>query len=221
MSAVHRPARTSPWPWARPAPVRLGPDEQLVWQGGPSFRPIALRLYHIRLVAAYCAALTLADVVQARLHHLGHLGALQAAIPGTLTAAGALAIFGLLAWGSARTTRYTLTTRRLVMQCGLALPATLSIPLHRIAGVAVRVRADGTGDVTIRPHAGSGLAFLKLWPFARPWRLRAPEPMLREVPAAGYVGSVLSRMAASAQTQPEILPDAAAPPLPVKQVVAA
>ncbi len=67
MSAARRP---SPWPWARPAPVRLGPDERLVWQGGPGWRPIALRLYHIRLVGAYCAALMLADVVQARLHHL-------------------------------------------------------------------------------------------------------------------------------------------------------
>ena len=194
-------SRPSPFPWARPAPVRLAPDERLVWQGGPSFRALVLRLYHVRLVAAYGLALTLADVVQARLHHLGHWGAAQAALPGTLITIGAIGIFALLALGSARTTRYTLTDRRLVMQFGLALSATLSIPLHRIAAVAVRVRADGSGDVTLRPKPGTNLAFMKLWPFARPWQFAAPEPMLREVPAAGYVASVLSRMLATRPMQ--------------------
>ncbi len=193
-------------PWARPDPVRLGPDERIVWQDGPGFRPLALRLYRVRWVALYGAGLTLADMVQARLHALGSWGAVHAAVPGLVTMAAALMIFCLLALGSARTTRYTVTDRRVIMQCGLALPATLSMPLHRIAEVAVRVRADGAGDITLRPHAGAALTYAKLWPFVRPWRFGAPEPMLREVPGAGYVATVLSRMVAAANAAPAAEP---------------
>jgi hypothetical protein len=189
-------------PWARPAPVRLAQGERIVWQAGPAVRPLALRLYHLRLIALYGGGLTLADMIQARLHDLGHWGALQAAIPGVLTTAAALVIFCMLALGSARTTRYTLTDRRLIMQCGLALPATLSMPLDRIAAVAVRVHRDGAGDITVQPHPGAHLVYAKLWPFARPWRFANPEPMLREVPAAGYVATILSRMVAVATAAP-------------------
>ena len=197
-----RPKRASALPWSRPAPVRLAPDENLLWADAPTFWPMAQRLYHVRAIAVYGAALMLADVVQAKLHGLTLWPALEAAIPGMLTALVGLGIFCALAWASARTTRYTLTTKRLVMQFGLALPKTLGIPLPQIAAVAVRMRGDGTGDLTLKPHAGAKLGYLKLWPFARPWRFGAPEPMLREVPAAGYVGTVLSRMVAEAQPRP-------------------
>lgn len=195
-------------PWARPAPVRLAPDERIVWQGGPNFRPLAMRLYRLRWVALYGAGLTLADMIQARLHALGHWGTLQAAVPGVLMTAAALAILCLLALGSVRTTRYTLTDQRLVMQCGLALPATLSMPLHRIEAVSVRVHRDGSGDITVRPHAGTVLGFAKLWPYVRPWRFGRPEPMLLEVPAAGYVGTILSRMVATANAATHDVPAA-------------
>lgn len=196
-------------PWSRPDPVRLAPGERVIWQGSPGARPLALRLYRVWLVALYGAGLTLADMIEARLHALGAWGALHAAIPGLLTTGAALAIFCLLAVGSARTTRYTLTDQRLVMQCGLAMPATLSMPLHRLAAVAVRVRRDGTGDITLLPHPGAKLAFAKLWPFVRPWRLSRPEPMLREVAGAGYVATILSRMVAAANV-PEAAPVAVA-----------
>ena len=199
--APPRPKTASPWPWSRPGPVRLAPVERVLWEGGPSFASMAVRLYHIRAIAIYGVLLTLADIVQAKLHGLTMGPALEAAIPGTLTTIGGVGIFAALAWCSARTTRYTITSHRVIMQCGLALPKTISIPLPQIAAVAVRVRADGTGDVTLKPRAGSKLVYLKLWPFTRPWRFGAPEPMLRDVPSAGYVGSMLGRNVATAAQQ--------------------
>ena len=199
--APPRPKSSSPWPWSRPGPVHLHPGEQTTWEGGPTFASMLVRLYHIRAVAIYGTLLTLADLVQAKLHGETLWPALQAMIPGTLTMLGAVAIFAALAWCSARTTRYTITNYRIVMQCGLALPKTIGIPLTQIAGVAVRVRGDGTGDVTLLPKPGSKLMYLKLWPFARPWHIRKPEPMLRDVPSAGYVGSMLSRNIAAVATQ--------------------
>ena len=196
-----RPKTASPWPWSPPGPVRLAPIERLLWDGSPTFAAMAVRLYHIRAVGIYGVLLTLADLVQAKLHGLTLWPALEATIPGTLTTVGAIAIFAALAWCSARTTRYTVTTHRVIMQCGLALPKTISIPLAQIAAVAVRVRSDGTGDVTLKPRAGSKLVYLKLWPFTRPWHFRAPEPMLRDVPSAGYVASMLSRNVAAVAEQ--------------------
>ena len=198
-TAPPRPKTASPWPWSPPGPVRLAPVERTLWEGSPTFVSIAVRLYHIRAVAVYGVLLTFADIIQAKLQGETLWPALQAAIPGTLTTLGALAIFAALAWCSARTTRYTVTTHRVIMQCGVALPKTINIPLPQVAAVAVRVRGDGTGDVTLKPRAGSKLMYLKLWPFTRPWHIRAPEPMLRDVPGAGYVASVLSRNVAAAQ----------------------
>lgn len=200
-TGVTRKKSVSPWPWSRPGPVRLAPDEQLVWQGGPTFKSMVVRLYHIRFVAGYGALLTLADIVQAKLQGLTLWPALECAIPGTMTMLGGMAIFAALAWCSARTTRYTVTSHRVIMQCGLAMPKTIGIPMSQISGVAVRVRGDGTGDITLAPKPGSKLMYIKLWPFARPWHVRKPEPMLRDVPAAGYVASVLSRNVASVAEQ--------------------
>lgn len=199
--ATPRLKTASPWPWSAPPPVRLAPDERLLWQGGPTFSSMAVRLYHIRFVAAYGAFLILADVVQAKLQGRTLWPALEAAGPSVLTALGGMAIFAALAWCSARTTRYTVTSHRVVMQCGLALPKTVGIPLHQIDAVAVRARGNGTGDITLLPRPGTKLKFLKLWPFARPWHVREPEPMLRDVPSAGYVASVLSRNVASVAEQ--------------------
>lgn len=193
----------SPWPWTKPQPVRLREAETIVWQGSPHWRVTAVRLFHVRLIAAYCGALMLADMVAARLQHLGAWGAVQAAEPGFLIGVGTLLFFAALAWGTARTTRYTVTNDRVVLQFGLALHGTLSIPLHRIAAVAVRVRGDATGDVVLQPHRGSQLGFVKLWPCVRPWHFAAPQPMLRDTPQAAQVATVLTRLIAASQRHTE------------------
>ncbi|GEM_PF-3505867 len=200
-AATPRLKTASPWPWSPPPPVRLAPDEQMLWQGGPTFSSMAVRLYHIRAVAAYGVFLILADIVQAKMQGLTLWPALEAAGPSLLTMAGGMAIFAALAWCSARTTRYTVTSHRVVMQCGLALPKKIGIPLHKVGAVAVRTRNDGTGDITLLPRPGTKLMYLKLWPFARPWHFRKPEPMLRDVPGAGFVASMLSRNVASVAEQ--------------------
>ena len=110
------------------------------------------------------------------------MAALQAATPTLVSGAACLAVLATLAFAIGRTTRYTLTTRRVVMQFGVALPATLMLPLHRIVQAGVRVRGDHQGDLTLSLYPGERVGYIKLWPHARPFRLRTPEPMLRDVP---------------------------------------
>jgi hypothetical protein len=179
--------------WAAPRSVLLASGELLLWEGAPCWFGIARRVFHVRVVAAYFALLFLADMATVRLHGGTGMSALRGAYPALLTGAGALAIVLGLAWLTGRTTRYTITTRRLVMQYGLALPATLGLPFSVIATASVRVRGDGSGDIPLRLRPEARIGYAKLWPHARMWRMGKPEPMLREVPHAGAVAAMLTR----------------------------
>ncbi len=50
-----------------------------------------------------------------------------------LAGIAAVGLLHLLAWGSARTTIYTLTNRRIVMRIGMAVPKCINLPLTEIA----------------------------------------------------------------------------------------
>ncbi len=179
--------------WGRPPTPRLYAGEDLIWRGTPDARAIARRALHLRLIAVYFVLATLADMVQTRLLHLGGIAALKAGLPGLLSGAATLGLVLAFAWGIARTTVYTITTRRVIMQFGLALPATLELPLERIAAASVRIRADHMGDVALRLYGEDRLSFLKLWPHARPWHWLRPEPMLRDLPQAAVLAGPLCR----------------------------
>jgi len=51
-----------------------------------------------------------------------------------------------------------------------------------------------------------------LWPHARPWRLKAPEPALRCIPEAGRVADMLAGALRETHGQTEAGPAAAAMP---------
>jgi hypothetical protein len=157
-----------------------------------------MRVLHVRIVAGYFTVLTLADMVQVRLQHHDGLAALRAAIPSVLTGAACLLILAALAYAIGRTTRYAITSRRVIMQFGVALPATLVLPLHRIAAVSARMHGDRTGDLSLRLYPTDRLGYLKLWPHARPWRMAAAEPMLRDVEQAAVLAAPLCRAVALA-----------------------
>ena len=61
---------------------------------------------------------------------------------------------------------------------------------------------DGTGDIALQLGKGDRVAYLILWPHARPWRLAKAEPMLRAIPHADRVAQVLARALAAAADAP-------------------
>jgi hypothetical protein len=79
----------------------------------------------------------------------------------------------------ARSTVYAITERRLVLRIGVAIPAVLNIPFDRVESVDLRAARDGTGDVTVTLTGNARVAYLLLWPHARPWRYAQPQPALR------------------------------------------
>ncbi len=181
----------------RPFP-ELSPDERLIWQGAPCWRAVARRVFRVPVVAAYFTVLTLVNMAIIRLHEGSGWLAVEGAMPTVLGGGACVLILGSLAWWTGRTTRYVVTTRRVVLQFGLALPVTLVLPLHQVTASAVRVHRDHSGDITLGVPPGTALTYAKLWPHVRPWRFGRPEPMLRDVPRVATVAPLLARALAAA-----------------------
>ncbi|MGY2047824.1 photosynthetic complex putative assembly protein PuhB [Methylobacterium sp. JK268] len=203
-----------PIPEGLPAPLPEG--ERLLWQARPAMLPLARRVFHVDLVAAYFGLL---GAWQA-----GATGRPLAALPALEAGALALALLLALAWAASRTTVYTLTDRRLMLRIGIALQLTVNLPLREIEAASLRRFHDGSGDVPLLLKAGTRLAYLHLWPHARPWRLTRPEPMLRCVPEAEALAARLAAALAEANGQPvQGLPvaPAALPDLPGRLAAAA
>lgn len=168
-------------------PEELPAGEQILWQGQPQFWSLARRAYHLVGLTAYFAVL------------LGWL-ALNASPSGlssvTLAAAlalTALGLFAVLAWLACRTTVYTITTQRVVMRIGIALQINLNLPFGHILSAQLKAHRDGTGDIPLKLAGDQRIAYLLLWPHARPWRVREPQPMLRSVADAEQVAQLLAQ----------------------------
>jgi hypothetical protein len=182
-------------------PERLPPGERIVWQGSPHRGGVARRVFHVRKLAIYFAVLLLWFAVSRTAD--GH--AIEStALPVlwlTLVAAAAIATMVALAWLIERTTLYTITTKRLVIRFGIALPMTVNIPFRVVRSADLKAYADGTGDLALALNGRRRLPYLALWPHARPWRLSQVEPTLRVVPEAAKVAEILSQ-ALAAGVQP-------------------
>ena len=175
-----------------PGPLPAG--ETILWQGGPDAWVFLRGALHARWVAAYFAALTLYSLSQASLFGTG------------ISFAAGLACLGLMAlfaWGVAKTSIYTLTNRRIVLRIGVALSACINLPLARTAAADLRPLEGGHGDIALSLDGGR-ISYVFLWPHARAWRFASPQPMLRSVPEAERVATLLidARSAPGPVTQP-------------------
>lgn len=174
-------------------PERLPRGERILWQGKPSWWGLALRVFHVRKAAVYFAIL------------LGWRGVTAAYDGGTLAGSTmamlemlpiALLGIGILAGLAAlyaRTTVYTITSKRVVMRFGVALPMTVNFPFAVVGDAALRLCGDGTGDIPLALRGDDKLAHLVLWPFVRPGHYKRPQPMLRALTDAPAVAAVLSK----------------------------
>ncbi len=172
-------------------PESLPAGEFILWQGRPDWRVLAVQALHVRKLAFYFAAML---GLQA-LYLLGEPGA--ALLRPLLTSLGmallALALLSATAWFAASSALYTLTNKRVVMRVGIVLTLTFNLPLRQIAGAALRPQAGGFGDIALALKGPDRIAWLNLWPHARPWALKNPQPSLRCLPQAAAVGEQIQR----------------------------
>jgi hypothetical protein len=175
-----------------PAPLPVG--ERVVWQGKPTFKGLALRSFHIREVAIYFGLLLVSRLWSNWSHGLPPGDAAISALWLVLPAISSIIVLAGLAWLFRRAACYTITTKRVLFQFGVALPMTMNIPLSKISNAALRTYRDGSGDIPLRVADDHRVSFVLLWPHIRPWRLRAPEPMLRALPDAAVAAAKLQEV---------------------------
>ena len=189
----------------RGLPGNLPQGERILWQGSPDPVRMAIHAYHIRAVGVYFAMLTGWGAVNALRGVNGWTGTLMTFGVGVV----ALGVIGLIAWGAARTTVYTLTNKRIVLRFGIALPKCINLPLSKIGAADLSMQGKAIGDIALCLTENQRLGWLQLWPHARPWKLNKVQPMLRSIVDADKVAGLLARTAGAAQGTPV----AATPPV--------
>ena len=167
----------------RGLPGDLPEGEHILWQGAPSWKRLARDAFKTRWVAGYFAVLLLWAAVD------GNASGFAMTL---LVGAAGVALLHVLAWLAARATVYTITNRRVVFRFGIALPKCVNLPMTAIAGAGLKHNADGTGDIPLALCGAHRLGYVQFWPHARPWKVAAPEPMMRALPDVASVAALLS-----------------------------
>lgn len=176
----------------------LAPGEIAIWTGKPEWRRAACDALHLRGLTAYFGLLFVLDAYQAWMKAIPLEQAVHDSVPLAGITCLALAILVAISWLVSRS-RYTVTNRRVILRYGIAMPVTLSIPMSQIASTAIAMNADQTADIVLMLKEGNRMPYLKLWPHARPWVVKQPQPMLRGVAQGAVVAAMLSRALQAAE----------------------
>ena len=183
----------------RGLPGELPKDEHIIWQSGPDWKALAKGALHIRLTVLYFVAIVLWAIMR---------GDTNTAVAVSILGTVVVSLFTLFAWGVGRTTVYTLTNRRVVLRVGVALNKCINLPLSEIESANLKMLSEGHGNIVLSLKGMPRLGYLMLWPHARSLRFVRPQPMLRAIPDARNVASLLFK--ATQKVQPVAPLEAAA-----------
>ena len=170
-------------------PEPLPQGERLLWQGSPDFLTLAIHAFHVRKLAIYFAGMF-------GLQWLYLLGEPGGSVLMPLLTSAVLAYGGPGSAGA----------HRLVFRAHHRLhpdrPPHPHAHRHRAhahlqpAAAQARCRrhppaSQGHGDIALTLTGEDRIAYLNLWPHARPWLLKQPQPSLRCVPDAQKIGALV------------------------------
>ena len=176
----------------RGLPALLPAGERLLWQGSPRWRSLAVRAYHVRKAAVYFLALILWRI-GVGLYNSQSASAVAISCAFLLLLGGiAIGVLSLLAYLTARETVYSITSRRILLRHGVAVPMTMNIPFTAIETAGLRNFTDGTGDVAIQVMGDHRVGYLITWPHLRPGRITRPQPSFRALADAGQAAGILA-----------------------------
>lgn len=183
-------------------PGMLPEGETLLWQGRPTTLGLAIHALHIRFIPVWFVVMTGWRAAEMASAGQGSAAIAQMAGLSALACAIAAAIVWGLAWMMARASVYTLTSKRIVIRHGAAIPKYINLPFGQISGVSLRRHgATGSLALAIAPKGKGAPGFLHLWPHTRPMKFSRPVPMLRAVAEPEAVARRI------AQTMSVALPD--------------
>ena len=151
------------------APLPEG--EHVIWLDSPDWKSFALRVFHLKALTIYFACAVVFNVVWMVANNAPTAEVLVSTARLLPLSLLALAMFALLAWLMAKSTTYAITNRRVFLRIGVALSITVNVPLKTIRSADLRMYKDGTGDLPLSLTGEDRLAYLHLWPHARPWQV--------------------------------------------------
>ena len=177
--------------------------EAVLWQGRPVTLALAREAMGLNWIAGYFVLLALwrgAGVMADR----GLGAAVLVALPHLGVGLVVCGLVLLVARVMARATVYTITTARVALRIGAALPVTFNIPFAQLASASLDLKRSGTGTIALATLGDTRIAFAVAWPHVRPWHFRKTEPALRCIPDAQKVAGLLAEAAETRVSQPVI-----------------
>jgi hypothetical protein len=200
----------------KPLPGPLPEGERVLWQRSPSWQAYSKRVFHVsKFVLYFLVVITWVAVSRSLSGGMSSgLNSLIWTVPLALIVVGMLSLMG---WMYARTTVYTMTSKRLIIQSGLAFTTAVNLPFSKLDKADLKTFADGTGDIELS-MSGTRMLYSMIWPNARLLKLKRPAPMLWALPEPNRVAELLSNALAAdnqpgespAENRVEALRDAAA-----------
>lgn len=193
----------------RGLPEKPPEGEEILWQGRPDWKRLAVESLLLKWVAGYFVFLAVwrfLSVVD--LLPLGH--AIGASVPFLMLGLVTCGLLALTAYVQARATVYTLTSARVVMRIGAALTVNLNLPYKQIGNAMLDLRKGGTGTIALETMGDTKLSYLTCWPHIRPWYIKHTQPALRCIPDAERVARLLAEAAEARVSVPSVertLPD--------------
>ena len=173
-------------------PEPLPQDEVILWQGAPNWISMAKHVFRLQWLSLYFAAIVIWQLISVASSEGGLADGWSSVALAFGLAVFGLILVGLMAYWSATEALYTLTNRRIVMRVGIVLTVTFNLPYKTLGSAGLRLYRDGTGDIPLQIATEDKIAFFHLWPHVRPWRLAKPEPMMRCIPQAEQVATLLT-----------------------------
>jgi Bacterial PH domain len=183
-------------------PGDLPPGEVLLWQGSPDWWSLARRVFHVPLIAGYLVLFNVWHIASAAYDGAVLMDTLRSIALLVLMVTVCCGILAALAYANARTTVYSVTSERVILRYGIAFPMAFNLPFSKIETAALKTYGGGFGDITLALSKGEKIAYIMLWPHARPWRISQPQPALRGIPKAEEAAAILGQALAKAASRP-------------------
>ena len=123
-------------------PGLLPEGERILWQGAPRWQGLARRAFRLGVIGCYFGALFAWDIAGAVYAGRSPLDILQTMFVPVVLALTACVSLAAVAYLSARSTVYTITTRRVAIRTGIAFSVTINLPYTLIDGVSRKTYRD-------------------------------------------------------------------------------
>ncbi|NKI34865.1 PH domain-containing protein [Wenzhouxiangella sp. XN79A] len=198
----------------KPLPEPLPAGERVLWQGTPDWRPYSRRVFQLAKFGVYFLAIVVWVAAAAYLDQRSLAAMARSLVWSLPTSLGVLGMIALTGWAYARSSVYTITTKRVVIEGGIALQTSVNLPFAKVTRADLKTFEDGTGDIELE-LSGPRLLYSMVWPNLRWLRINRPVPVMRAIEDPKRVAELLrNALAADQSTDIEAGQNAEAPPPP-------